>query len=176
MISNKKKNIYQTVDGQKVFAHKNILAARSLYFRSMFTSQLKEAKEGVVEIRTGIGFGVFNKFLKYLYSEQLDFEDVNEALDLLFVANLFQNDSLKEELSAIIGAHISLDNCSRIYAHATNNECESLKIICKNFMKLNYNVLRKFDKDFVEFEQEIQKELSLNNDNKPKTTQITRKS
>ena len=66
-----------------MFAHRNILAARCDYFRSMFTHQLKESKMNEIIIN-GVSFTAFLDFLKYVYTEALDI-DVDQAVDLLEV-------------------------------------------------------------------------------------------
>lgn len=121
----------------------------------MFTGQLKESHQNIVTIKAGVSFDLYKKFVRYLYCEQLNLDDVNEALELLYLANLHQIDSLKEELADIVGREISLENCSRIFSHAKHNECRTLIQLCKDFMTLNFDVLKKIDSDFHQFEPEL---------------------
>ena len=57
--------------GEKQFAaHKAILAARSPVFSAMFSSELKECREGRAEI-TDIDCEVFEHLLKYIYTGEV---------------------------------------------------------------------------------------------------------
>src|SRR3954453_11173102 len=80
-------------------------------------------------------------FLAYVYSEQLDLH-VNDALDLLALANLYQYDKLKQDLSFFIERYMVVDNCCRIYQHAHHTEADELKRVCFEFVAKNYDVVR----------------------------------
>lgn len=62
-------------DGQVLFAHKLVLS-RCEALRTMLNSQMKEGLEGVIPFNDK-SFTVVQTFLKYIYTEENPFEDVN---------------------------------------------------------------------------------------------------
>ena len=60
------------VNNERIPAHRTILAARSTYFRTMFSSGMKEAQEGNDIIVQDTSPAAFRAMLLYLYTEGND--------------------------------------------------------------------------------------------------------
>ncbi|KAG8200572.1 hypothetical protein JTE90_000644 [Oedothorax gibbosus] len=82
--------------GEEIRVHKCILAARSPVFATMFKSDMAEAQVNSVDI-VDVEPGILRKLLKFTYSGQIDDFTNKEAGDLLYAANKYQLDILKEE-------------------------------------------------------------------------------
>ena len=63
------------VNNERIPAHRIILAARSTYFRTMFSSGMKEAQEGNDIIVQDTSPAAFRAMLLYLYTDELAFDD-----------------------------------------------------------------------------------------------------
>ena len=63
------------VNNERIPAHRTILAARSTYFRTMFSSGMKEAQEGNDIIVQDTSPAAFRAMLLYLYTDELAFDD-----------------------------------------------------------------------------------------------------
>jgi hypothetical protein len=65
-----------SVGGKTIPAHKNILVARSEYFRAMFTSGMKENAEAVIPL-PNTDLEIFTSVLQFLYTGQVDVDAEN---------------------------------------------------------------------------------------------------
>ena len=63
------------VNNERIPAHRTILAARSTYFRTMFSSGMKEAQDGNDIIVQDTSPAAFRAMLLYLYTDELAFDD-----------------------------------------------------------------------------------------------------
>jgi RCC1 and BTB domain-containing protein len=90
------------VEGQPIYAKKDILVARSEYFRAMFSSNMRESREGEIEI-TCCSRATFVVLLEYLYtdvliltdkSNYLVHDDCSALLELYVMADMYQMDGL----------------------------------------------------------------------------------
>lgn len=61
------------IDGQEIFGHKAILAARSSYFHAMFASHLKESSQKVIELE-GFSYDTIQAVVYFMYTGQTNFE------------------------------------------------------------------------------------------------------
>ncbi len=71
--------------GEKTFpCHRSVLAATIPYFRSMFSSEMKESRQKQIEIRD-ISSAAFEQILSYVYTATLNFT-ANNVHQLLYAA------------------------------------------------------------------------------------------
>ena len=111
--------VFQVMDDVKFVAHKVVLAARSTYFRSMLYGGLRESgnnnnnnkKDDVIVLHdvTPIAFG---NVLHYLYTgnPDKDLMTVDDTLDLLVTADLFQLDELQHVCEYRLAAQLTVHN------------------------------------------------------------------
>lgn len=79
--------------GASIMAHKTVLATRSKVFHSMFANDMKEKQDGVVMIED-FGMIAFEKFIKYLYTNEIDNLDEG-AEDLMMIAEKYDIQCLR---------------------------------------------------------------------------------
>ena len=122
------------VENQKFPAHKNVLAASSDYFLTMFTTDMKEKSDPVVKIET-ITARAMKEALNCIYTG--NFEINNEIIsEVLHAASLMQLDYMLEKCEYYMGNN--LWDCSLYFELAT------LYSFNKLVSKINSFFLEKF--------------------------------
>jgi len=147
------------VEGRRIYGHKNILVSRSNYFRTMFLGKLRESIQDEIPI-SGVNYITFLAFLEYVYTESLDI-DVNEAVDLLVLANLYQFDKLKLDLSYVIERYMLVENCCVLLQHAHHNQAAQLEKVCVDFVIKNFEVVKN-SPGFGALEEELVESIMKN--------------
>ncbi|XP_065334917.1 RCC1 and BTB domain-containing protein 1-like [Cloeon dipterum] len=119
------------VEGKKIHVHKMLLAISSDVFKRMFLGDFEDstAKEKIID---HISYNSFYAFLKYLYTDEVDFTS-ELALEVYAVAHLYQVTSLMEECEKIMKSTISVQNAAAIYDKAILFEAEDLCGFCFNY-------------------------------------------
>ncbi|KAI8490663.1 hypothetical protein Bbelb_314560 [Branchiostoma belcheri] len=97
------------VENRVFRAHKNILAAASEYFRSMFTSDMKERFQDVVTLK-GVSGRSFYYLMEFMYTGELQlcFRTVNE---LLVASSFLQIRLAIEAVAQFLYLHLDAENC-----------------------------------------------------------------
>eukprot|EP01114_Cavostelium_apophysatum_P001585 TRINITY_DN11385_c0_g1_i1.p1 TRINITY_DN11385_c0_g1~~TRINITY_DN11385_c0_g1_i1.p1 ORF type:complete len:277 (+),score=55.33 TRINITY_DN11385_c0_g1_i1:76-906(+) len=119
------------VGDEVLYGHKNILAARSLHFRNMFKSGMKEASEGLVHV-TDVSYATLSTMLTFLYTDQLNI-DPNTAVELLQVSEKYQLDELKAATEDFIRMSIESDNVIDLLMAADMHNARKLRKACVKF-------------------------------------------
>lgn len=86
-------------------AHRSVLACRSGVFEGMFRSDTKEALEGKVVIR-GTPFRIFEKIIRYIYTTEIKFEDLDFACDVYAEADKYCIIPLKERCKIFFKSYL----------------------------------------------------------------------
>ena len=107
------------VQGQSILAHKNVLAAASKYFHSMFLGEFKESKHNVVNIQ-GITYTGFEIILRAIYSSELEL--TNKSVEEVLAASDFLQ---IEEIAGKCEQHM--------ISNLTNATCFTFLKLCENF-------------------------------------------
>jgi speckle-type POZ protein len=81
-------------DGEVLKCHKFMLAARSPVFRTMLSIDMKEAKEGFVEV-PDFGSVVMKEVLRFIYCDEVE-DIVDIASSLIFAAEKYELEKLKK--------------------------------------------------------------------------------
>ncbi len=115
------------VRGQKLAAHKNILAMRSPVFSAMFTHPTKEMQTGEVEIED-VDPDVFQEVLRYLYTGLTRSTTMDVmAPALLAAAEKYLIDELKSRCETHLIRQMSAKNCLSLLTLTTHHPAEHLK-------------------------------------------------
>lgn len=69
--------------------HKIVLASVSDYFRSMFTSGMRESNQNVIELK-GVSSRGLEKVIEIIYTSQTRFESYMDIFDVISAANHLQ--------------------------------------------------------------------------------------
>lgn len=99
---------FKLKNNETLKAHKVVLCARSPVFYKMFTTYLQDAKKSTVEL-PDINSITIKEFLRFIYCNEVqNLEAV--ALELLFVAEKYQVEPLKQLCAKHIEAKLSEQN------------------------------------------------------------------
>ncbi|CAG5093421.1 Similar to Tdpoz3: TD and POZ domain-containing protein 3 (Mus musculus) [Cotesia congregata] len=157
-------DIVLVVDNHKLPAHKIILSAHSPYFHAMFTTDMKESKENRVEIQN-FTVDLITEMLEFFYTNRTKAtEDVDVALQMVPVADMYQINSLKDICEATLSKNINLDNVLPILCTADDHNLTKLRNKTVIYMRNNkQNVVKipEFEKLFYDKPRIIQDERSL---------------
>ena len=124
-------------EGQDFVAHKCVLSAASAYFRALFTSEMKETKNNMVELQKAKSTTV-SDVLQFIYTGEVSIDSSN-AQDLAVIADYLIIPSLKTKASLFLQGSISTSNFSALESFACQYNCESLQqavvtFKCENFV------------------------------------------
>jgi len=126
--------------GQEIFkAHRNILSARSDYFKSMFNSGMVESlKNNNPILIQECNPEMFKKILKFLYTD-IPPKDLNQvAIDLLPLADKYLINALKKHCVMSLKKKLNQENVKEVLLLAHKHHCPSLKLYC--FKKLTLSM------------------------------------
>lgn len=128
-------------EGKEIQAHKAVLAACSPYFERMFTSNLKETYENVIELKN-ITFFSLKTLVTFCYTSCLEVPG-NLIFDLLPAADMLQFSVIKESTSAHLSSKVTPSNCIEISVFADVHNCKALKEFSQKFARENFRRVSK---------------------------------
>ena len=123
--------------GQDFAAHKCVLSAASAYFRALFTSQMKETKNNMVELHEAKSTTV-SDVLQFIYTGEVSIDSSN-VQDLAMIADYLIIPSLKTKASLFLQGSMDASNCLALESFACQYNCKSLQqaavtFKCENFV------------------------------------------
>ncbi|KAM3855890.1 kelch repeat and BTB domain-containing protein 4 isoform 1-T1 [Vipera latastei] len=100
------------VEGKEFQLHRLVLSAQSCFFRSMFTSNLKEAHNRIIELQD-VSESVFQLVVDYIYhgAVKLRADYLQETYE---AADMYQLTALFEECSRFLARTLQVKNCLQI--------------------------------------------------------------
>lgn len=101
-----------TVDGKEFHLHRLVLSAQSSFFRSMFTSNLKESYNRSIELKD-VSANVFQLLIGYIYHGTIKLR-VEELQDTYEMADMYHLTSLFEECSRFLSRTVEVKNCLQV--------------------------------------------------------------
>lgn len=104
-----------TVDGKEFHLHRLVLSAQSSFFRSMFTSNLKESHNRSIELKD-VSAIVFQLLIDYIYHGTIKLR-VEELQDTYEMADMYQLTALFEECSRFLSRTVEVKNCLQVIQH-----------------------------------------------------------
>lgn len=142
----------QCGDSAQVFhCHRALLAARSSYFKVMFTADMRERSKSVVRL-TGVDCGVLAALLNYVYTAQVCITESN-VQSLLEAADLLQFGSVKRACEEFLVRLLDVDNCLGMHAFAQLHLCPGLEREARRVMLSRFAELVQ-QEEFLELDQE----------------------
>lgn len=136
LVSEKYADVTVVVDGNKLQAHKNILAARNEVLDAMLASDMTERKENLIEI-PDVDIDTFKVFLSYLYTGFV--EDENLTMELLILADKFLDQRLKDSCEIFLCRYISFDDAVDKLLLAKRHGCHDLETRAASFIASHIN-------------------------------------
>ena len=105
------------VDGKEFNLHRLVLSAQSSFFRSMFTSNLKESHNRCIELKD-VSAKVFQLLVDYIYhgTIKLMVEDLQDTYEM---SDMYQLTALFEECSRFLSRTVEVKNCLQVTARFT---------------------------------------------------------
>lgn len=101
-----------TVDSKEFQLHRLVLSAQSCFFRSMFTSNLREAFDRNVELKD-VSAAVFQSLVDYIYHGTVKLR-VDNLQDTYEMADMYQLTALFEECSRFLSRTVNIKNCLQV--------------------------------------------------------------
>ncbi|XP_041460015.1 kelch-like protein 12 isoform X2 [Lytechinus variegatus] len=136
-----------TVDGSLFVAHRAILAACSDYFCAMFTNQMSESSQSVVELR-GLKATTMEVLLEFIYTEQVDVT-VENVQELLPAACLLQLKGVETRCSEFLKDQLDSSNCLGIKRFAETHSTAGLLAAAESYCLSHFSEITKED-EFLE--------------------------
>ncbi|XP_060786180.1 kelch-like protein 23 isoform X1 [Neoarius graeffei] len=129
----------QCCTGQMFHCHKALLSARSAYFKVMFTSDMKERSNVIINL-PGIDGEILSALVNYVYTSKVSITQAN-VQSLLEAADLLQFGTVKTACEEFLMRFLDVDNCLGMHAFAELHVCpvlerEALRIILGRFEEL----------------------------------------
>ena len=122
---NKFSDVILNVGGEKIHAHKNILAIKSAVFATMFEHDMAEKEQNVVEIKD-ISSNVLKEMLRYIYVGRVN-NIIEIASDLLVAADKYLLANLKNMCQETLCDNLSHSNVIKYLNLAETNNARILK-------------------------------------------------
>ena len=126
------------VEGKEFPAHRAVLAGASLYFQNLFMIDMKEKREGMVEIEE-LKCTVMEDLLEFIYTGDVVLTSSRNAVELLKAASYTSVCHLEKLCEKFLKETLSVENCLAIYRLAAKHDCVELKKGTCDFIKVNFS-------------------------------------
>ena len=126
-------------DQTRLKAHRIVLSAGSPFFYNALNSEMKEKKEGVIQLKT-TSKALMEEVLEYMYTGHVDVNEQN-AYELMAVADYFIMPSLKLLSGKIIEQTLSISNCITAYYSSVKYQCAELQEQARSFILANFRAV-----------------------------------
>uniref|UniRef100_A0A6A7FRB5 BTB/POZ domain-containing protein 9-like isoform X2 n=2 Tax=Hirondellea gigas TaxID=1518452 RepID=A0A6A7FRB5_9CRUS len=137
-LSSEYSDVMLVVAGQKFYAHRVILAARSNYFRAMMFGGLQESHQDEVEIKDA-NLTAFKVLLKYIYKGfiALHSEKEETVLEILALSHQYGFEELEGSVCDYLKDTLSVSNFCLIYDLTLLYCLSDLRAVCEDFLDKN---------------------------------------
>ncbi|XP_057292705.1 kelch-like protein 18 [Hydractinia symbiolongicarpus] len=142
-------DVVLNVEGQKVKAHKVVLAATTPYFNAMFTNSMLESDSKEIVIH-GMDADSLKALVNFMYGENL-FIKVDNVHNLLSGASMLQIICVKDACVNFLMKKLHPENCLTVKSLADTFSCEELLDAANSFLEKNFVDVAQSD-DFLQLE------------------------
>eukprot|EP00026_Physarum_polycephalum_P004150 Phypoly_transcript_04167.p1 GENE.Phypoly_transcript_04167~~Phypoly_transcript_04167.p1 ORF type:complete len:650 (+),score=119.71 Phypoly_transcript_04167:246-2195(+) len=139
--------------GSRVFGHRFILSLRSEYFRSIFTTGMKESAQQEIAVPE-VGKNEFVTILRFVYTGDVAVVTEENVVDILEAANYFSEMRLKCVCEDILKRGLEVENVAYILDVSTRFEASQLRNYCLEFIFKNLDAVAK-TKSFADLDREM---------------------
>lgn len=129
-------DIVLCVGSDEIPCHRNVLAVSSPYFKAMFSSGLRENREGRISFNE-LSSTTLHQLVDYVYTGRLEVT-VDNAQDMLAAASLFHYPEVVEFCCRFLGAHLHPSNCLGIEDFSHLHSCDTLEAEAHRFALENF--------------------------------------
>ncbi|CAL1595741.1 unnamed protein product [Knipowitschia caucasica] len=123
------------VDGREFQLHRLVLSAQSTFFRSMFTSNLRESHDRTIELKD-VSARVFQLLVDYIYHGSIRLR-VDDLQDTYEMADMYQLTALFEECSRFLSRTVEVKNCLQVMWLADRHSDQELYTAAKHCAKIH---------------------------------------
>ncbi|XP_033998025.1 kelch repeat and BTB domain-containing protein 4 [Trematomus bernacchii] len=123
------------VDSKEFQLHRLVLSAQSSFFRSMFTSNLKESHNRSIELKD-VSATVFQLLVDYIYHGTIKLR-VEELQDTYEMSDMYQLTALFEECSRFLSRTVEVNNCLQVMWLADRHSDQELYTAAKHCAKIH---------------------------------------
>ncbi|XP_031572890.1 kelch-like protein 2 [Actinia tenebrosa] len=132
-------DVFLSVDGVHIPAHRLVLAASSPYFRAMFSGKMAESVQKEVFLSDLDGKAV-EKIIDFFYSGKVAIDEDN-VQSLLYASCLLAVKDVKEYCCDFLQREITVSNCLGIRAIADTLSCSELFEAANLYVTENFSVV-----------------------------------
>lgn len=125
------------LEKHKIPCHKNILQKSSLYFKALFSSQMKECDNNRVKL-IDTDVQDFIALMKFAYTGQLDISR-DTAFSITALANMYQFDSALKLAEAFLVSQVSLETWREILQFSELHDLTNLHYVAFRFILWNFS-------------------------------------
>lgn len=136
-------DVVLSVQGKEIHAHKVVLAARSPVAAAMFQHEMKEEKEGRVEI-TDCDFEVLHQVIKYIYMGRAPKLD-QMAEKILVAADKYDLARLKAMCEDVLCSKLSVEKAAETLVLADTHNADQLKANALQFIRVQAAEVKETD-------------------------------
>ncbi|KAM4652773.1 kelch repeat and BTB domain-containing protein 8 isoform 2-T2 [Discoglossus pictus] len=128
--------VVQVDHGIRFSCHKNVLAAISPYFRSMFTSGLTESTQEEIRL-IGIEAESMQMVLNYAYTSRIELTEVNVQA-VFTTSSIFQIASLQDQCAQYMISRLDPQNCIGVFIFADHFGHPELKDRSQDYIRKKF--------------------------------------
>ena len=140
------------VNNKMIEAHRNVLAASIPYFKSMLTTNMKEATQDVIEIKDeedgGVAESALENLIGFAYTGTVEIS-TSTVQSLMFGASFLGVTSVLDACAEYLQSNITCDNVLGIYKFAESLDVTSLVTASDKYIKMNFKSVSESE-DFLD--------------------------
>lgn len=124
-------------NGKQFEAHRHILSEASPFFEKLFNSDMKESRDGVVQMEIFTQSQMAD-ILVFIYTGSIEISNLQKLEDLVAVADYLLLKGLKFIAQKFTAQNLSSANCILYYYLTEKFNCEELINSSRKFIHLNF--------------------------------------
>ncbi|XP_014227699.2 protein roadkill-like isoform X1 [Trichogramma pretiosum] len=133
----------RTACGKEIPAHRLMLATASPVFKAMFTHDMMENQNKLVEM-TDVSHEATVEMLRYIYTGSVGNNETSLTINLLAAAEKYQLEDLKNKCGQILSSNLSNENALEMLKISDTYNADYLKKETVDFIKGHINELSDF--------------------------------
>lgn len=151
------------LEGEEFDVHKVVLSSSCPFFRTLFTSNMKERKQSVIDLTCPVDLvHRMNDFLTFLYTANVKLTPENVE-SLIVAADYFNVTELKELGCRFLEQNVNLSNGIALHVFAGKYHCEPLRELTLDFLVENFIAISQ-TKEFLLTDRDQLLEIVSNDD------------
>jgi len=129
------------VEGKVIHGHRVILASRSEYFASLYSSGMTDSKTKEIIITT-YSYAAFRELIRFIYTDECQ-AGPQLAAELLSAAEYYRLNRLKALMELLLSRSIDIENACLILEIAHYYGAKQLKLASLEFILGHYEIISK---------------------------------